>query len=200
MKKELFNPAPAAPLLPPPTHIPQDNSPRPLPNHAMLVEVLRFAGLPNKDTISKLEKLHDKWKAELAAMKGFGYDDALREYRANIRDALDGKLDAKTLPTKSDLIQRNSDVRKIAKGRAAVISKEACLIAADVYEAALKRLPEYTAKLLESERAIFSGSSNLGKSPLQYLCDQMPDFFATHIAKLRDRDYAMSDPKTVILF
>lgn len=166
----------------------------------MLVEVLKFAGLPDKATLSKLDKLHDKWQSELDAMKGYSYDDALREYRANVRAALDGNFDAKTLPLKSDLIQRNSDVRKIARGRATVISKEACLIAADVYEAGLKKLPEYTARLMASERAIFNTGQSLGKSPLEYLCEQMPSFFEVHIKKLRENQYPLMNPKTILLF
>ena len=167
---------------------------------AMVVAVLRFGKLPDEGTRKKLDKLGEKFRAELGALKGFSYDDARREFKTAVHAALDGKGDPNAVRTSESLIRRNSIVRQAVKQRASKVSREACLIAADVLKAGLKIFPEYERAILEQESALVPAevTNQLGGSPLRALLKQMPKFIEAHIAKLRDNPMPMVDPSNLL--
>lgn len=195
--KEILNPQPAEPLPKPQPLVEPGAYVQPRP--ALLKQVLVFAGLPDKATLAKLEKLADAWEAELGKMKGFGHDDGRAEFKRLMRDALDGKTAADKVPRWEDVKRRNQIVRAQCRAKASKISREAALIVADVYEKALEAVPAYVAHLLSNEAALFAGASGLPDSPLKKLCDKLPEFIKFHISKLHDRDYCLCNPRAILL-
>jgi len=169
------------------------------PLHAMMADLLRFAKLPDKGTGEKLAKMSLMFHSELATLTGYGQPDAVKERKALLAEAVAGKGDPKKLPTVDELIRRNSDVRRCIKGRASAVSREACLLAAEVFEQALAKCPEYVADLLGQERRIFPALALTGaKSPLADTCEQLPKFVAHHIKKLRGNPVPSVDPANLL--
>ena len=123
------------------------------PNWGMACNLFRFAGV--HQAIEKpLRALKKEYDAEVAKLNGLSYEDARAEFAANVQAVLDGKrTHSEFLPTKEQLKERNSLARRVIKARAAAVSQKAEVIAADAYEEALKKMPEFRKQLLDYLKA-----------------------------------------------
>ena len=167
------------------------------PNWGMACNLFRFAGV--HQAIEKpLRALKKEYDAEVAKLNGLSYEDARAEFAANVQAVLDGKrTHSEFLPTKEQLKERNSLARRVIKARAAAVSQKAEVIAADAYEEALKKMPEFRKQLLDAQAALTPGVQ-LGKSPAEVVLDKLPAFIRVHIAKLREDTGCMRDPLSLI--
>jgi hypothetical protein len=192
--KEIFNPTKVDPV-PPVQRV--EPTPGIAPSWALVVAALKSVGLPDAKTRATLDKLGEKFTAELSKMRGYSHDDARREFKRLVHAALDSNTVPENLPASDELIRRNSLFRQVCRSRASAVSREGCLLAADVLEKALAQLPKFTGELLAAESALHQGITLTG-SPLKKLCDELPAFFKLHIANLRGNPTPMVNPSQLL--
>lgn len=130
----------------------------PPPQQRHVAALLKFCGLPEKSTRAKLDELARKFREELAVAQRVEHPAIQHENL--IAMAVAGKIKASEVPTRSVLRETFEQTHAIADARAAKYSREAALIAADVLEAALEKLPPFIEQLKTHENVLHSAAGS----------------------------------------
>jgi hypothetical protein len=185
MSKEFLKPKVATPQPEKPTPLPEPIHSRITPAASTIKHLLEHAGLLKKFQSIATANTGECAK-QLKGMKGLSRDDGRKAFKQQVRDALDGKIDASEVTAWEKIERENSIRRSLVRAKAAKTSNEACAKLADILqEAKDKHLASFVETLLAAESAITPAAAILGQSPLRRLCGELPAFLDCHIQRLR---------------
>jgi hypothetical protein len=184
MNKGILSPT----IAPPPPEVKPlaEPLPRVHVNLRFLPDLLEFAGMTKQ-----VRTLIETYAAQRAAIGkkrvGLSFDDVRLRDKQVMRDILDGKRDASESPDKPENFRKAALARRVVRLKEAKQSHESCMKLADILQRVKdKDLPKYCERLLATESAVSPVVAALGKTPLQRLCEAMPDFLQGQIDKLRE--------------
>ena len=190
--KTFLSPKPV-PAEPPAKPLPEPQPTVPV-TWALLVDLLDYSKLLTPEVKKTLKAGGAEFEKSFARLDAFSHTEAKREFRRMLEAAIAGDSDAKNVPTRESIADRNANIRRVIKTQTAEISAKYCAIAADVLEKSLDHLPAFVENLMKQEAAVSAIVPRLGPSPLRQLCDKLPDYIKFHVAQLRDTRGAMINP------
>lgn len=167
-----------------------------LPQNRHVSALLRFCSLPEKSTRTKLDELARKFRDELEVSARL--EHPAFEHERQIALAVSGKIKPSEVITRTALREIFEQTHQIQDARAAKFSREAALIAADVLETALAKLPSFIAQLKTHESILHETA---GIAPATEVFTKFEKRLAAHVRKLAKtyrENTTVSDPSELL--